>query len=69
MNKKIKFIFPIPEKTHQQIKEESEQMGLSMSALINHILASHFNTKNQIMSNLTNVVEKALNEATKKNLK
>jgi iron-sulfur cluster repair protein YtfE (RIC family) len=44
-------------------------MGLSMSALINHILASHFNTKNQIMSNLTNVVEKALNEATKKNLK
>lgn len=64
MTKRIKFTFPMSETTYNALKKDSEQMGISMSGYINYLLAQHFNTKENMMNSLKDVIEKAMNEKT-----
>lgn len=62
--KRIKFTFPMNETTYNQLKEDSEKMGISMSGYVNYLLATHFANKGDLINSLKEVVEKALNEKT-----
>ena len=67
MINKIKFTLPLTEKTHTLIKQEAEEMGVSMASYINHVLATHMNTKGKLMNSITDSLQKVIDEASKKN--
>ena len=69
MINKVKFTLPLTEKTHALIKQESEEMGVSMASYINHILATHMNTKDKLMNSLSESFQKAIDEAKTQNIK
>lgn len=66
MIKKVKFTFPINESTYNLLKKDAEQMGISMSGYLNYLLAQHFNTKENMMNSLKDVIQKAINETSSK---